>query len=77
MNFFRGVMGGQPAGPQPSGAETVGNLDTVQLADGLVSKHEMANITTILFCVVLQRWRFSLHASWTAQALSHTRPHLS
>lgn len=23
MNFFRGVMGGQAAGPQPSGAETV------------------------------------------------------
>lgn len=25
MNFFRGVMGGQAAGPQPSGAETVRN----------------------------------------------------
>ena len=25
MNFFRGVMGGQAAGPQPSGAETVGD----------------------------------------------------
>uniref|UniRef100_A0A668AF25 General vesicular transport factor p115 n=1 Tax=Myripristis murdjan TaxID=586833 RepID=A0A668AF25_9TELE len=26
MNFFRGVMGGQPAGPQPSGAETIQKL---------------------------------------------------
>ena len=59
MNFFRGVMGGQPAGPQPSGAETVGNLDTIKLADGLILRHEMANITTFLVCVVLNGWRFS------------------
>ncbi|KAM9399885.1 general vesicular transport factor p115-like isoform 8-T9 [Salvelinus alpinus] len=26
MNFFRGVMGGQPAGPQPTGAETIHKL---------------------------------------------------
>ncbi|XP_018591534.1 general vesicular transport factor p115 isoform X2 [Scleropages formosus] len=26
MNFFRGVIGGQPAGPQPSGAETIQKL---------------------------------------------------
>ncbi|XP_069048639.1 general vesicular transport factor p115 isoform X5 [Lepisosteus oculatus] len=26
MNFLRGVMGGQPAGPQPSGAETIQKL---------------------------------------------------
>lgn len=26
MNFFRGVMGGQGAGPQPSGAETIQKL---------------------------------------------------
>uniref|UniRef100_A0A3Q1FWA6 Uncharacterized protein n=1 Tax=Acanthochromis polyacanthus TaxID=80966 RepID=A0A3Q1FWA6_9TELE len=26
MNFFRGVMGGQAAGPQPSGAETIQKL---------------------------------------------------
>ncbi|KAM6972338.1 general vesicular transport factor p115 isoform 2-T2 [Aplochiton taeniatus] len=26
MNFFRGVMGGQPAGPQPTGAETIQKL---------------------------------------------------
>uniref|UniRef100_A0A3B1JM79 General vesicular transport factor p115 n=1 Tax=Astyanax mexicanus TaxID=7994 RepID=A0A3B1JM79_ASTMX len=26
MNFFRGVMGGQPAGPQPSGADTIQKL---------------------------------------------------
>lgn len=26
MNFFRGVMGGQPTGPQPTGAETIQKL---------------------------------------------------
>ncbi|TRY75944.1 hypothetical protein DNTS_033502 [Danionella cerebrum] len=26
MNFLRGVMGGQPTGPQPTGAETIQKL---------------------------------------------------
>lgn len=37
MNFFRGVMGGQAAGPQPSGAETVGK--PVRLAEASFNSH--------------------------------------
>uniref|UniRef100_A0AAZ3SWT5 General vesicular transport factor p115 n=1 Tax=Oncorhynchus tshawytscha TaxID=74940 RepID=A0AAZ3SWT5_ONCTS len=37
MNFFRGVMGGQPAGPQPTGAETKYRLEVgTQAMDHLV-----------------------------------------
>ncbi|CAB1327295.1 unnamed protein product [Coregonus sp. 'balchen'] len=38
MNFFRGVMGGQPAGPQPTGAET-DRRDAVRALKSLSKKY--------------------------------------
>uniref|UniRef100_A0A8C9TW93 General vesicular transport factor p115 n=1 Tax=Scleropages formosus TaxID=113540 RepID=A0A8C9TW93_SCLFO len=61
MNFFRGVIGGQPAGPQPSGAETIQKLcDRVASSTLLEDRRDAVRALKSLSKVQISETSFSL-----------------